>query len=72
MQTVVEMPSYLRAVESIFTQAEREAIVAMVASEPECGEVMQGTGGLRKVRVGRVVERGLFASCAMRDSPCFS
>jgi hypothetical protein len=53
MQTVVEMPSYLRAVESIFTQAEREAIVAMVASEPECGEVMQGTGGFRKVRVGR-------------------
>ena len=25
----------------------------MVASDPDCGEVMQGTGGFRKVRVGR-------------------
>ena len=25
----------------------------MVASDPECGEVMRGTGGFRKVRVGR-------------------
>jgi hypothetical protein len=53
MQTVVELPSYLKAAEAIFTEAEREAIVLMVASNPECGEVMQGTGGFRKVRVGR-------------------
>ncbi len=25
----------------------------MVANDPECGEIMQGTGGVRKVRVGR-------------------
>jgi hypothetical protein len=25
----------------------------MVAANPECGEVIQGTGGFRKVRVGR-------------------
>ncbi len=53
MQTVVETPSYLKAAEAIFTQAEREDIVAMVAADPECGEVIQGTGGFRKVRVGR-------------------
>ena len=53
MQTVVELPSYLKAAEAIFTAAERDAIVLMVASDPECGEVMQGTGGFRKVRVGR-------------------
>jgi hypothetical protein len=32
---------------------EREEIVAMVASDPECGDVTPGTGGFRKVRVGR-------------------
>jgi hypothetical protein len=53
VQTVVETPGYLKAAEAIFNQAERERIVAMVAAEPECGEVMQGTGGFRKVRVGR-------------------
>ena len=53
MQTVVEMPGYLRVVEAIFSEAEREQIVSTVAANPECGELMQGTGGFRKVRVGR-------------------
>ncbi len=53
VQAVVEMPSYLRMAEAIFSRAEREDIVSMVAADPECGEVMQGTGGFRKVRVGR-------------------
>ncbi len=47
------MPSYLRTAEAIFSAAEREDIISMVAADPECGEVMQGTGGFRKVRVGR-------------------
>ena len=53
MQTVVETPSYLRAAGAIFTEAERENIVATVAANPECGEVIAGTGGFRKVRVAR-------------------
>lgn len=53
MQTVVETPSYLKAAEAIFNEAEREGIVAMVSADPECGDVIQGTGGFRKVRVGR-------------------
>ena len=53
MHGVVETPAYLRHAEAIFTAQEREAIVTTVASDPECGELMQGTGGVRKVRVGR-------------------
>jgi hypothetical protein len=53
VQTVVETPGYLRVAETLFSEAERVQIVTMVASDPECGEVMQGTGGFRKVRVGR-------------------
>jgi hypothetical protein len=53
MQTVVETPTYLKAAVKLFSAEEREEIVAMVASDPECGEVLQGTGGFRKVRVGR-------------------
>lgn len=53
MHTVVETPSYLRAASAIFSEAERADIVGMVAADPQCGEVMQGTGGFRKVRVGR-------------------
>jgi len=53
MQTVVETPSYLKAAEKLFSAEEREAIVAMVSDNPECGDVIHGTGGFRKVRFGR-------------------
>lgn len=53
MQTVVETPGYLRAAEAIFSEAERIRIVSMVAADPECGEIIQGTGGFRKVRIAR-------------------
>lgn len=52
MQTVVETPAYLRTA-SFFSEDERATIVAMLAADPECGELMQGTGGFRKVRVRR-------------------
>lgn len=53
MLTVVETPSYLKAAEALFSEAERADIVATVAADPECGEVIQGTGGFRKVRAAR-------------------
>ncbi len=53
MHSVVETPGYLKDAEAIFTTQEREAIVTMVANNPKCGEIVQGTGGVRKVRVGR-------------------
>jgi putative transcriptional regulator len=53
LQTVVETPSYLRAAEGLFSADEREKIVAMVAADPKCGDIIQGTGGFRKIRVGR-------------------
>jgi hypothetical protein len=49
----VETPSYLRAAEAIFTEAERSEIVSRIAADPECGDLIQGTGGFRKIRVGR-------------------
>ena len=54
MHAVVETPGYLKSAEAIFNEAERERIVSMVAANPDCGDVMQGTGGFRKVRVPRV------------------
>jgi len=53
VQTVVETPLYLRHAETLFSNEERERIVAMVSSDPECGDLIQGAGGFRKVRVGR-------------------
>jgi hypothetical protein len=53
MQTVVETPTYLKAVSALFTDAERADIVAAIASDPEAGDLMPGTGGYRKRRFGR-------------------
>ncbi len=53
MQTVVETPTYLKAAGSLFTEAERADIVAAIASDPEAGDLMPGTGGYRKRRFGR-------------------
>lgn len=53
MHTVVETPGYLRDAEGLFSGAGRAAIVEMVAADPECGDLIPGTGGFRKVRVAR-------------------
>ena len=53
MQTVVETPTYLAVARKLFDEEEREEIVTTVAFNPECGEIMAGTGGFRKVRVAR-------------------
>lgn len=33
------------------SEAEREAVVDMIAADPEAGVVVKGTGGLRKMRI---------------------
>jgi len=37
----------------LFSEEERADIVALVAADPECGDLIRGTGGFRKVRVAR-------------------
>lgn len=52
MQTVIETASYLRAAKGAgMSEDERTAAVDFVAADPDGGDVMQGTGGVRKARV---------------------
>jgi hypothetical protein len=51
LQTVVELPEFLRRAKAIMSDEERAAIVDMIAADPEAGVSLGG--GLRKVRVGR-------------------
>ena len=51
MHSVVETPPYLSDAERLFSAEERAAIVDMLAADPQCGVVVPGTGGVRKVRV---------------------
>ncbi|PSJ57252.1 type II toxin-antitoxin system RelE/ParE family toxin [Kumtagia ephedrae] len=52
MQTVVETNAYLAAAKAAgMTDAERAAAIDLVAWDPHSGDIMQGTGGCRKVRL---------------------
>jgi hypothetical protein len=51
LQTVVELPEFLRRARAIMTEAERAALVATIAANPEAGVSLGG--GLRKVRFAR-------------------
>ncbi|MES2303034.1 MAG: type II toxin-antitoxin system RelE/ParE family toxin [Pseudomonadota bacterium] len=52
MQSVVETVSYLRAAkDSGMSTEEMIAAVDLVASNPESGDILQGTGGVRKARL---------------------
>ena len=53
VQTVVETPTYLAIANKLFSEEKRADIVALVAGDPECGDLIRGTGGFRKVRVAR-------------------
>ena len=51
--TVAETPLFLRQAEKIWSRRERNEFVDYIAGHPEAGDVIPGTGGIRKVRWGR-------------------
>ena len=52
LHTVVETPTFIRVAEQVgVTAEERTAIVDMIAADPMQGDEVQGSGGVRKVRV---------------------
>jgi hypothetical protein len=51
--TVVETPSFVRQAARIWDDSEREAFVDYIAHSPEAGDVIPGTGGIRKMRWAR-------------------
>lgn len=52
LHTVIETEAYLRAVKDTKMGIdEQEAAVRLVSADPEGGDVMQGTGGVRKARL---------------------
>ena len=54
MHTVIETGAYLReASQAGMTEEERELAVVYLAENPEAGDIMQGTGGCRKVRIAK-------------------
>ena len=51
--TVIETPSFLRDSKKHLDDDERKEMVSFLAYNPAIGELIQGTGGVRKVRWAR-------------------
>jgi len=51
--TVAELPEYLRAAARLLADADRRAIIDHVATHPTAGDLIEGTGGVRKLRWAR-------------------
>jgi hypothetical protein len=52
LQTVVETPEFLAHARGLLTEQERSGLVDFLARNPTAGDLMQGTGGARKLRWG--------------------
>jgi len=50
MQTIVELPEYLKKADKLLSNSERTSIINYLAVHPLSGDLMQGTGGIRKLR----------------------
>lgn len=53
MITIAEVPEYIRQAEKLLTTEERQDIVSYLAAHPKAGDLIEGTGGIRKLRWGR-------------------
>ncbi len=51
--TVVETAEFLKHAARLMSDSEREKLVVFLGGNPEAGEVMPGTGGVRKIRWAR-------------------
>jgi len=53
MITIAETTEYARRAKKLLTEQERSELISYLAAHPEAGDVMEGTGGVRKVRWAR-------------------
>lgn len=53
MKTVVETPEFIKQAKKVWSAEELEDFVSYISLNPLAGDVIKGTGGVRKVRWGK-------------------
>ncbi len=53
MLTVAELPEYIRHADKLMSASERLDILNYLSAHPKSGDLIEGTGGIRKLRWGR-------------------
>lgn len=50
MHTVAELPGFIRTADQLLSTVERQDLIRYLALRPKAGDLMEGTGGVRKLR----------------------
>jgi mRNA-degrading endonuclease RelE of RelBE toxin-antitoxin system len=50
MQTVAETPTFTKQADDLFEEEEKQALISLLSQNPLAGDVISGTGGVRKLR----------------------
>ena len=50
MHTIVELPEFSRRAQGLFTEDEKHSLINYLSTHPQSGDLIQGTGGIRKLR----------------------
>lgn len=50
MQTVAELPEFIRTADRLLSLVERQEPIRYLALHPKVGDLMEGTSGVRKLR----------------------
>lgn len=50
MHGVAELPSYIRLADKLLSAEKRQDLIGYLAKHPQAGDIMEGTGGVRKLR----------------------
>ena len=53
MLTVAELSEFIRTADKLLTETERQDVIDYLAVHPKTGDLLEGTGGVRKLRWGR-------------------
>jgi hypothetical protein len=48
--TIVELPEYIKRVEKLLDEKKRDDLLYYLSSNPKSGTLIQGSGGIRKLR----------------------
>ena len=50
MLTIAELPTFIRRASKLLNEREHAEMISYIADHPETGTLLEGTGGIRKIR----------------------